>query len=129
MRLWHQSLIKYLPRQQLLGLHREICALRGNGWGKKHATVDYVFIHPFEWLVAYHYKVVEEMRGRGYVVDVNWINVEYRGKQCERESIFNNVTFFDALDPDIIYPEHNNDYLSECIENLKNKGIVINYEQ
>ena len=39
MRLWHEELISKLPRQQLLGQHRECCALRGNGWGKKHATV------------------------------------------------------------------------------------------
>lgn len=43
MRLWHQDLIKHLPRQQLLGQHRECAALRGKGWGKKHDTVDYVF--------------------------------------------------------------------------------------
>lgn len=41
MRLWHEDLIAKLPRPQLLGQHRECCALRGNGWGKKHATVDY----------------------------------------------------------------------------------------
>ena len=39
MRLWHEELISKLPRQQLLGQHRECCALRGNGWGKKHARV------------------------------------------------------------------------------------------
>lgn len=31
MRLWHQDIIELLPRQQLLGQHRECCALRGNG--------------------------------------------------------------------------------------------------
>lgn len=35
MRLWHEALISQLPRPQLLGQHRECCALRGNGWGKK----------------------------------------------------------------------------------------------
>ncbi len=39
MRLWHETLISQLPRPQLLGQHRECCALRGNGWGRKHATV------------------------------------------------------------------------------------------
>lgn len=39
MRLWHEELISKLPRQQLLGQHRECCALRGNGWGKKHARM------------------------------------------------------------------------------------------
>lgn len=33
MRLWHEVLIPKLPRQQLLGQHRECCALRGKGWG------------------------------------------------------------------------------------------------
>ena len=39
MRLWHEALISQLPRPQLLGKHRECCALRGNGWGRKHETV------------------------------------------------------------------------------------------
>ena len=43
MRLWHQDLIAYLPYQQLLGQHREICAMRGKGWKRKHQTVDYVY--------------------------------------------------------------------------------------
>lgn len=42
MRLWHESLIPYLPRQRLLGQHRECCALRGKEWSKKHSTVDFV---------------------------------------------------------------------------------------
>ena len=43
MRLWHETLISDLPRQQLLGQHRECCALRGKGWDRPHATVQYVF--------------------------------------------------------------------------------------
>lgn len=31
MRLWHEKLIPFLPRQQLLGQHREAAALRGKG--------------------------------------------------------------------------------------------------
>ena len=54
MRLWHEKLISKLPRQQLLGQHRECCALRGNGWGKKHATVDYVFHYSPYKLFQYH---------------------------------------------------------------------------
>ena len=63
MRLWHQSIIDKGPRQQLLGAHRECCALRGKGWGKKHATVDYVFTHSPTRLVAYHYLIMNEMNG------------------------------------------------------------------
>lgn len=35
MRLWHEKLISKLPRQQLLGQHRECCALRGKWLGKE----------------------------------------------------------------------------------------------
>ena len=45
MRLWHEQIIHLLPKNQLLGQHRECCALRGNGWKKKHKTVDYVFLY------------------------------------------------------------------------------------
>ena len=31
MRLWHEEIILLLPKNQLLGQHRECCALRGNG--------------------------------------------------------------------------------------------------
>ena len=29
MRLWHEQMIPKLPKNQLLGQHRECCALRG----------------------------------------------------------------------------------------------------
>ena len=61
MRVWHQSLIKYLPRNQLLGQHRELCALRGKGFGKKHSTVNYVFQHPYSDLFHFHQLVINEM--------------------------------------------------------------------
>jgi uncharacterized protein (TIGR02328 family) len=128
MRLWHQSLIKKLPRQQLLGQHREICALRGNGWGKKHATVDYVFTHPPEYLIAYHFCAMNEMKSRGYKVTKSWLNPLYRGKNCQpyNRTFIDMTLLTDVLKSDsFIYPEHNDAYLQECIENLKNKGIDI----
>ena len=62
MRLWHEALLPKLPRQQLLGQHREVAALRGAGWGKKHATVDYVFAHSPYKLYQYHLLVMAEMQ-------------------------------------------------------------------
>ena len=55
MRLWHQLLLPILPYPQLYGQHRECCALRGRGWGRKHSTVNYVFEYGEEFLVAYHF--------------------------------------------------------------------------
>ena len=116
MRLWHISLITQLPRQQLLGQHRECCALRGNGWGRKHATVDYVFVYGRGRLVAYHLCVIDEMVHRGYRVDSAWLRSEYRGKAAQE----------DYVSPDSLpYPEHNDAYLQECVENLRIKGVDI----
>lgn len=124
MRLWHQKLIPHLPRQQLLGQHRECCALRGKGWYRKHSTVDYVFKYPYSVLFAYHKLVMEEMVNRGYSVTSHWLNHNYRGMlygyNC---AFFENTTLVN--ENGILYPEHNNDYLVECIENLKAKGVGI----
>ena len=50
-----------LPRQQLLGQHRECCALRGKGWQRKHATVNYVFDYSPYRLFRYHELIMQEM--------------------------------------------------------------------
>ncbi|HET7578420.1 MAG TPA: TIGR02328 family protein [Bacillales bacterium] len=127
MRLWHESLIPQLPRQQLLGQHRECCALRGRGWGKPHATVNYVFEYAPERLFRYHLKVIQEMKNRGYHVDPLWEEPFYRGKQCppyRKQNFYDN----EALGGGRIYPEHNEEYLKECLENLHEKGIELSLE-
>ncbi|CAD0143106.1 TIGR02328 family protein [Streptococcus thermophilus] len=120
MRLWHQELIAKLPRQQLLGQHRECCALRGMGWQRKHATVNYVFDYSPYRLFKYHELIMQEMTKRGYRVSPEWLDKEYRGKQ---------MPAYDKLEveklPAIIYPEHDATYLQECLDNLKQKGIII----
>lgn len=137
MRLWHENLIPLLPRQQLLGQHRECCALRGKGWGKPHATVNYVFEHPFATLVQYHYKVMQEMLYRGYHPDTAWFDPTYRGKNCEPYvypklgpyTITQYRRFILACGIKLIYkplyPEHNDQYLKECLDNLERKEIHI----
>lgn len=129
MRLWHQSLLSKLPRQQLLGAHRECAALRGKGWGKKHSVVDYVFTHIPEKLVAYHWLVMDEMVRRGYHPDSIWRNINYRGKVLGEESNWCDETLVDVWYQykGCIYEEHNADYLQECIDNLSNKGIIIDF--
>jgi uncharacterized protein (TIGR02328 family) len=127
MRLWHEELISILPRQQLLGQHRECCALRGNGWDKKHSTVNYVFkYHPL-FLYAYHTKIMIEMKIRGYKVADEWISAAYRGKKCkEHEYSHKQLEYLSSIDNSKnVYQEHNDKYYLECIDNLKKKGIEI----
>lgn len=120
MRLWHIDLLERLPRQQLLGQHRECCALRGNGWGRNHSTVNYVFRYPYSKLYSYHSIVMREMLRRGYKITHYWFSIEYRGKDiCWDKSSFTKMT--DSLG----YDEHNNEYLKDCIHNLKMKGVEI----
>ena len=130
MRLWHQKLIPYLPRQQLLGQHRECCALRGKGWGKKHSVVDYVFTYSPDELVAYHYLIMGEMQSRGYNPDKTWLNPNWRGSTLGmaegwsyQETV--DIIYSAAYDGEMIYDEHNNTYLRECIDNLRGKGIDV----
>lgn len=135
MRLWAQQLIPYLDRQRLLGQHRECAALRGRGWGRPHATVNYVFTHRPEWLVAYHHLVIDEMTKRGYNHDVKWDSPEYRGTTLGYDERFADADIVDdqyvyaKCKDGIIYPEHNDAYLRECIELLKTKEAPIDFEE
>lgn len=124
MRLWHEKLLISLPKQWLMGQHRECCALRGKGWGKPHSTVNYVFSHNYLSLVRYHRKVMRILKHH-YKVKINmiWFNSNYRGVNLGL------VDFFELpnirLQRQKEYPEHDDKYLVECVENLKNKGIEI----
>ena len=120
MRLWHEELISKLPRQQLLGQHRECCALRGNGWGKKHATVNYVFEYEPYLLFKYHELIMQEMENRGYNVSKEWFDKKYRGKVCNPHKNLKEVKIKSP-----IYKEHNKEYYQECIENLVQKDIFL----
>ena len=124
MRLWHQELIAFLPRAQILGQHRECCALRGMGWGRKHSTVDYVFTHSVKRLVDYHQLVLKEMEHRGYKPAQQWYCSEYRGKNtmpwpCPLP--YENYLSIETL----IYPEHDDAYREECLANLRQKGVEL----
>ncbi len=120
MRLWHEQIIHLLSKNQLLGQHRECCALRGNGWNKKHKTVDYVFTYSPYNLFIYHSKIMDEMEKRGYRVSREWRDKNYRGQKAES---YSNLEETNISSP--IYKEHNNEYLAECIENLAGKGIKL----
>ena len=121
MRLWHYKLIPHLPRQQLLGQHRECCALRGKGWGKKHSTVDYVFNYTKDKLVAYHWQIIDGMEERGYKVCPDWKTLGYEGKLLPYNRDIKMELYYHTWQ----YPEHDDDYLEECLLNLEGKGIYL----
>ncbi|MFC3040465.1 TIGR02328 family protein [Virgibacillus xinjiangensis] len=119
-------MIPHLPRQQLLGQHRECCALRGKGWAKPHATVNYVFQYSPYRLYRYHQLIMREMDKRGYKHDPLWDNPYYRGKitsEHSDESLYQHDAA--AINSWPIYPEHGQVYLKECLDNLREKGICL----
>lgn len=120
MRLWHEDMIRVLPRQQLLGQHRECAALRGAGWGRKHATVQYVFNYSPYKLYQYHLLVLKEMRKRSYQPDPKWFDPLYRGKKVAPYDKLPTVPISKPL-----YPEHDDDYYQACLQNLEDKGIQL----
>lgn len=122
MRLWHQSLLPLLPGRQLLGQHREVCALRGNAWGRPHKTVDYVFLYDRQRLYDFHVLVMEEMLRRGYTVrNAQWWRHNYRGQNCRPDE----TDRIERQYASCVYEEHDPDYLEECMENLKRKGVLL----
>ena len=127
MRLWHQALIPYLDNKRLLSQHRECCALRGKGWGKKHSVVDYVFKYAPARLYAYHLLVMNEMFKRNYDVNPEWFNRMHRGDNMPPyEYLIDIGTYvYHRYDDCPIYPEHDDSYLKECLLNLKSKGASL----
>ena len=126
MRLWHQVLIPYIDNKRLYEQHRECCALRGKGWGRKHATVDYVFKYNLAHLYAYHCIVIHEIsrRYRDFTIDINWYGRTYRGKNLPLASL-TEVGIYLYPDGELIYAEHDDRYLKECLLNLRSKGAEL----
>lgn len=102
--------------------------MRGNGWGQDHSTVNYVWSHSPQLLTRYH----NEVMAIGYEQhDINfndkWTQGTYRGKNCDDWGhLEHGASHFEKVKlntRDTIYPEHDYDYLVECIENLEGKDV------
>lgn len=128
MRLWHQNLISQLPSvkdykgcsNQLGGQHTEIRMILGSirEHGKvNHSTVNYVNNYSKDYLYAYGLLVIDEMINRGFNVSQDIVD-QYKTTGALR--LYN-----DAKNGKMIFREHDDNYLNECLENLNRKGIKI----
>lgn len=63
---------------------------------------------------------MDEMKSRGYKPDEKWLDKHYRGSKCQPYRQLPDEVITKPL-----YPEHDQCYLLECIDNLKAKGIQI----
>lgn len=116
MRLWHSSLIKVLPREQLVAAWRELSAISGsiqkNGT-PNHLLVNFVLDYDYDHFISYAYYVREEMAQRGYrTINSVWEKIT---------SLKSNYTI---LPLEAIYPEKMNTvYLNICYYNLYEKYL------
>ena len=115
MKLWHVDILSILPRMLLLGQHRIVCAMRGNGWGRSHKVVNYVFLHNPFYLYAYHLQVMREMKRRGFSPSLEWFGPRYRGQNCRPHKLVPNFSI------NLRYPEHTIKYLWKDLCALKDK--------
>lgn len=116
MRLWHTSLIKVLPREQLVAQWRELSACAGSIQQKgtpNHILVNFILDYDFDHFISYAYYVRAEMTKRGYrTMDSVW------------EKIISLKPNYSILPLEQVYfNKMNNIYLTICIYNLYEKYI------
>lgn len=116
MRLWHKDLICVLPRQQLLGQWRELCAIMRSIEEKgtpNHMLVNQIMDYEPEHLHSYAALVIDEISRRGYRCNSAKFTSPYR-RVCGSPS--HNVKVKDLFD---IWMSDR--YLNQCYYNLQEK--------
>lgn len=113
MRLWHESLIEVLPRQQLLGQWRELNSVYKKE--DKHILINFIYEYPKKDLLLYSLKVILTMQRRGYNINLkNFIDYfqikDY--KEMQKILLSNAKTFVKKM---------SKRYLLQCYYNLQEK--------
>lgn len=117
MRLWDYRLVPYLPKQMLVSQWRECIAIKRQ-WEKgtlKHRLVSYVMNYSKDNFAWYSHQVYLEMKKRKI--------------KCNEKYIYEIIVFcqYRLWQNNLIYPEHNDRYLKQCLYNLQEKadrGII-----
>ena len=121
MRLWHIDLLPKLDNKRIGGQHCEIRMILGTirKHGKvNHSTVNYVNDHSLSMLRAYALAVIAERDKRGLKTSPE-IRFEYANDNVA-------VALYERHKKGYkLYPEHDKQYMIECLENLKGKGVEI----
>ena len=131
MRLWHRDLIKYLPKQQLLGQWRELCligSLLAADHTPNHILVNPIIDYPPEHFEAFCNLVIGEMNNRRFEVGDQALNTLQNNVRAWRLYLNEEVPF-DYIDHDwsmdlgepIYFDWHTDRYLRQCYYNLEEK--------
>lgn len=106
MRLWHYKLIPYLPNSQLIAQWRELNSIFKKQ--DKHILINYIYNYPECFLKYYSDKVIKEMLNRKIKIK-NYENYDY---------YFGDTSAYPEQ-----FKEHDDEYLTICYYNLKEKYL------
>ena len=113
MRLWHKSLLPYLPQKQLVSQWRECCCIARSIYIKgtpNHILVNKIMNYPITHFIKYCHMVIDEMKRRGYQCSYDklsrWISLEAGDLPNENE---------------LFHDWHNYRYALQCYFNLQEK--------
>lgn len=114
MRLWHIDLIPYLPKSQLLAQWRELNSIFKKQ--DKHILINYVYDYGKGFLYNYATRVVEELDKRKYKIKSFENFDNYFHTMVENH-------YFKHHDFSNMFHEHNDEYLTICYWNLREKYL------
>lgn len=127
MRMWHYKLIPVLPRQQLLGQWRELCAISkliAQNKTPNHPLVNKVVQYPAWMFYCYVTDVRKEFEKRGYhIYEPSLYSLGDNSMLAEENGYFADDDMYDfttyMYDP---FPGwHTDRYLVQCYFNLEEK--------
>lgn len=126
MRLWHYKLVKnsLLPTSQLVAQFREL----GSIFAKEdnHILINYIYNYDKDYLAQYTKLGLLDFKKRGYTPR-KWdnINAYFYNPNLTATDITSAIDLLDSYitdkDIELSYNEHDNDYLTICYYNLKEK--------
>lgn len=121
MRLWHVDLIPYLPKSQLLAQWRELNSIYKKR--DKHILINYIYDYPKEYLFDYSCVVIKEIYNRHIRIKScdNFVDYFY----SEIDFVARKLIYFVSTNiiTEYFFKEHNNEYLTICYYNLKEKYL------
>lgn len=121
MRLWHYKLIPCLPKKMLVSQWRELIAIKRQ-WERGsliHPLVSYVMDYDKSYFANYTYDIYQELLKR---------NIKCRNIYMQEILNFAQIKSKTATK---IFSEHDDEYLTICYYNLKEKFIrgIISFEE
>ena len=117
MRLWHYQLLQVLPRKQLQGQWREICAISKKLIKNKtlhYGLVNKILNYPLSNFTNYNLMVYDELVRRGIRPNKELLKVV-------TIDLFQLKDLFSNNDSTLFDDWHTNRYLKQCYYNLQEK--------